>query len=193
MIFFLLRVVAIYVVLLLPWPGVGTAYEAWFRGLGRIAALGGPWIVKVVAVPVEEKSVLTMRFLAGNSARRDADGNIVARGLDLDTWGVGWVPTALVIALIAATKLSWKRRLVALAWGLLLINFYIIFCLRIFLWNGTADLFDTGGLARSISGALSYTLITQMGAGFTSAVVIWILVTFRAEDLRISREGRKGR
>jgi hypothetical protein len=29
-----------------------------------------------------------------------------------------------------------------------------------------------------------------MGAGFVAAVVIWLLVTFRAEDMRISREGR---
>lgn len=183
--FFLLRVFVIYIVLLLPWSGLSTAYNAWFRSLGRVAALGGAWIVRVEPVPAEEKSPLTTRFHVGNPLKRDSQGNIMGKVLDLDSWGVGWVPTALVISLILATKLPMRRRLTALAWGLLLINLYIAFCLRVYLWDETADLFNTGSLARSVSGALSYTLVTQMGAGFAVAVLIWLAVTIRAQDARL--------
>jgi hypothetical protein len=180
--FFLLRVFVIYIVLLLPWSGLSMAYNAWFRSLGRVSALGGAWIVRVEAVPAEEKSPLTTRFHVGNPQMTDSQGNIMGKVLGLDSWGVGWVPTALVLSLIAATRLPMRRRLTALAWGLLLINLYITFCLRVYLWDETADLFNTGSLARSISGALSYTLVTQMGAGFAVAVLIWLAVTFRAHD-----------
>jgi len=187
---FALRVFTLYVFLLLPWPGLSAAYNAWFRVLGRVAAVGGPWIARVESVPAAENSPLSTRFIVGNPGLTDPQGNTPANVLDLDAWGVGWVPTAFVIALIAAAKRPGGRRLVALAWGLLMMNLYLVLCLRLFLWNGTADLFDAGEFARSVSGALNYTLITQMGAGFVAAVVIWLLVTFRAEDMRISREGR---
>lgn len=175
--FFALRVFAIYVVLLLPWPGWSGVYDGWFRSLGRMAALGGEWIVHVEPVPVEEKSPLRTRFRVGNPQMKDSQGNIMGNILDLDSWGVGWVPTALVISLIAATRLPIRKRLTALAWGLLLINVYVAFCLRVYLWHGTADLFEIGPLARSISGALSHTLVTQMGAGLTVAVLIWLALT----------------
>jgi len=183
--FFALRVFVIYIMLLLPWPGWGAAYDAWFRSLGRVAASGGPWVVRVEPVPAEEKSPLTTRFHVGNPLMRDSQGNIMGKVLGLDSWGVGWVPTAIVISLIVATRLPMRRRFSALAWGLLLINLYIAFCLRVYLWDGTADLFDAGTLARSISGALSYTLVTQMGAGFAVAVLIWLAVTIRAQDARL--------
>ena len=183
--FFALRVFIIYIAFLLPWPGLSTAYNAWFRSLGRMAALGGHWVVRVEAVPAEEKSPLSTRFLVGNIQNPDAQGNIMVKGLDLDSWGVGWVPTALVLSLILATKLPMRRRFTALLWGLLFINLYVAFCLRVFLWDGTADLMGVGNLSRSVVGALNYTLVTQMGAGLTVAVAIWLAVTFRARDANL--------
>lgn len=199
--FFLLRVFIIYIALLLPWPGLSTAYNAWFRSLSRIASVGGAWVVRVEAVPAEEKSPLTTRIHAGNPRVVDSTGKMMGKVLGLDSWGVGWVPTALVVSLIMATSLPLSRRLMALGWGLLLINLYVVFCLRVHLWNGTADLMSAGDVARSISGALTYTLITQMGAGFAVAVVIWLVVTFRSHDVaeicqirsRIARERKNAR
>ena len=183
--FFLLRVFVIYIVLLLPWPGWSATYNAWFRSLGRVSALGGTWVVRVEPVPAEEKSPLTTRFQVGNPQMTDSQGNLMGKVLDLDSWGVGWVPTALVISLIAATKLPMRRRFTALAWGLFLINLYVVFCLRVYLWDGTGDLFNTGPLVRSIFGALSYTLVTQMGTGFAVGILIWLAVTFRGHDVRL--------
>lgn len=180
--FFLLRVFVITIALLMPWPGLSAAYNAWFRSLGRVAAIGGAWVVRVEPVPADEKSPLSTRLIVRTLAAPDAEGNVVLNRLDLDAWGVGWVPTALVIALIMATKLSLRRRLVALAWGLLLIHLYVIFCIRVYLWDGTADLLDAGTFFRSLSGALSYTFVTQMGAGLAVAVLIWLAVTFRVHD-----------
>jgi hypothetical protein len=147
-----------------------------------VAAFGGPWVVEVQAVPAEEKSPLSTRFLAANLQKPDAEGKFEIKRFDLTAWGVGWVPTALVLSLIAATRFTMKRRFSALVWGFLLINLYVAFCLRVYLWDETADLFNAGNLARSVSGALSYTLVTQLGAGFAMAVVIWLAVTFRAGD-----------
>lgn len=178
--FFALRVFVVYVALLLPWPGLGKTYDAWFRVLGRLAATGGGWIVRVEPVPAEEKSPLSTRIVIGNPRMVGPNGEIPAKVLDLDAWGVGWVPTALVLSLIAATKLPMKRRIAALLWGFLLINLYTAFCVRVYLWDGTADLIGIGKIFRSVAGALSYTLVTQMGAGFAMAVIIWLAVAFPA-------------
>lgn len=175
--YYLLRVLALYVLLLLPWPGLSDAYNAWFRVIGTAAAFGGGWVVRVEPVPAAEKSPLSTRFIVGNPRMTDPQGKTPAKVLDLDAWGVGWVPTALVLSLIGATKLPKRRRIVALSWGALLINFYLVLCIRIFLWDGAADLMGTGGIFRSVAGALSYTMVTQMGAGLTVAVLIWLAVT----------------
>ncbi len=180
--FFALRVFALYVLLLLPWPGWSAAYNVWFRTIGTAAALGGGWIVRIEPIPADEKSPLSTRFIVGNPRMTDPQGNIPGMVLDLDAWGVGWVPTALVLSLIGATKLTARRRIAALGLGALLINLYAILCIRIFLWNGTADLMGTNGISQSVAGALNYTFVTQMGAGLTVAVLIWLAVTFRAGD-----------
>ncbi|MFA7344349.1 MAG: hypothetical protein WC003_08605 [Terrimicrobiaceae bacterium] len=164
---------------------MSTTYNAWFRALGSVAAVGGAWVVRVEPIPAEEKSPLSTRFLAANVQKPDAEGKFEIKRFDLTAWGVGWVPTALVISLIAATRLPMRRRFASLLWGLLLINLYIAFCIRVCLWDETADLFNLGPLARSISGALSYSLVTQMGAGFAVPVLIWLAVTFRAHDARL--------
>lgn len=182
---FLLRVFVLYVALLLPWPGLGTAYDAWFRVLGRLAATGGEWAVRVEPVPAEEKSPLSTRFVAGNPRQGNPRDGIPGKVLDLDSRGVGWVPTALVLSLMGATRLPMRRRLAALSWGFLLINLYVVFCIRVFLWDGTSDLMGIGEFSRSVAGALSYTLVTQMGAGFAIAVLIWLAVTFRASNASV--------
>ena len=64
------------------------------------------------------------------TARIDASGRAPARILGLDTRAVGWTPTALLLALIIASPVSWSRRWRALGWGAVLARIFHSFCHR---------------------------------------------------------------
>jgi hypothetical protein len=104
--------------------------------------------------------------------------------LGLDSRGIGWVPTALTLALIVATPIPWKRRAVAVIWGILLIHLFIGFSVAVHIWDESPNV-SLGNLSpfwQKISDGLDYTLIVQYGASFYVPVLIWIIVVFRLED-----------
>jgi hypothetical protein len=102
----------------------------------------------------------------------------------LDTRSIGWVPTALTMALILATPIPWRRRGAALAGGLVLVHCFILFSLQAWIWDNSSDvsLMRLSGFWQEVAGELDYALINQLGASFSVPVVIWILVTFRRQD-----------
>ena len=105
--------------------------------------------------------------------------------LELDTRGVGWVPTALLLALILATPVSWRRRCFALVGGLLAVHGYILFSVASTIWNNSTELslLTLTPFWKSVVAGLDETLVNQMGASFIAPVFIWILITLRRQDL----------
>ena len=186
---FLSRFVLIYGLLILPWPGWNDLYSHYFRTLGRMAfsrehdrriILFEPYHAEHDFTPLDSEMIM------GNRDTVDPSGQGLSSTLDLDTRSIGWIPTALTLALILATPVPWRRRGWALVWGLLLIHGFILFSLQTWIWDAspgislsTLSLFWQG-----IADDLEYTFITQLGASFSVPVLIWILVTFRLEDAR---------
>ena len=121
----------------------------------------------------------------GNRSLADSSGNGKAEQIPLDTRSISWMPTALTIALILATPVPWRQRVWALVWGLLLVHAFILFSLQVWIWDESADvsLMSTPPFLQRILDEMDYTLLTQLGASFSVPILIWILVTFRAENL----------
>ena len=115
----------------------------------------------------------------------DSSGKALVKRTDIDSGSVGWVPTALTIALVLATPIPWPRRLTALAGGLVLIHFFIFFTLQTWIWNNSSDvsLMTLSDFWQNVTDQLDYALMNQIGASFSVPVVIWILVTFRRQDV----------
>ena len=184
----------LYALLILPWPGFNQAYGRYFRAMGEVvfAREDGRRFVHFEPVPAELRHVLDTRITLANREQIDANGVGPATELELDSRGVGWVPTALVLALTLATPIPWRRRGRALAGGLLVIHGYILFSVAIYLWNVSAGLalVTLTPFWKQVAAGLQETLITQMGAGFVAAVLIWALVTLRGRDLDAWKEGR---
>jgi hypothetical protein len=182
-----LRFGVIFGLLIFPWSGWNQLYSSYFRALGT-AAFSRDNDQRIVyfephAVQHGFSSLDTLVTL-GNRALADSNGNARVKEIDLDTRSLGWMPTALTMALILATPVPWRQRAWALAWGMLLIHAFILFSLQVWIWDESTDLSlaDISPFLQTVMDNLEYTLITQLGASFSVPLLIWILVTFRRKD-----------
>jgi hypothetical protein len=185
------RFALVYGLLIAPWPGFNATYGRYFRALGELtfARENSRELVHFEAVPAEARHVLDTRIVLADRARLDTRGVGPMRYLELDSRGVGWVPTAMTIALVLATPVPWWRRGRALFGSLLAAHGFILFSVAAYIWNASAgiSLITFSPFWKQMAEGLEETLITQMGASFVGPVLIWVLVTVRAQDLKAWR------
>ncbi len=189
---FLLRFVAIYGLLIAPWPGWNAHYAGWMADFGStlLSPLNNRWIVRFETEARTPARPLDLRIIVANPDRVTASGNAPAVVLELDARGIGWVPTALLIALILATPLPWSRRLGALLGGLAAIHALILFSIGIHLLSHSdassgLSLVTLSPWGKMVADGLDETLITQLSPGLVCAVLLWVLVSFRRTDWRL--------
>jgi hypothetical protein len=190
---FFCRFVILYGLLVIPWPGLGDAYCRYFRTMGR-SVFGSQRGLRMLRFEAAEKSnspidtIITM----ANRDRMGPDGSGPAKILKLDAWSVGWVPTALLLALTMATPIPWPRRGLSVLLGLLLINFYVGISVGSYLWNESTDLglLTLTPFWKAVADGSEETMITQLGPSFVVPVVIWIFVTFRPREINAIERGR---
>jgi hypothetical protein len=178
---FVLRAVAIYALLLLPWLGLRSAYETAFRsacGLfeGRVGSTGS---VRVLANG-EERGVV--RFLL------EKRGSHTAVRRELRERHLGFLPSALLAALVTASPVRWRRRWRALAGGLALLAAFTAARVALFVVSGFATeeavrLVDVGPLGERLLFHLEVLFVRSPLVSFTAPFLVWLLVTFRREDL----------
>lgn len=176
-----------YGLMIAPWPGWNKCYGDYFQSFGNCFLS-------------EQNEVRTLRFQAGDEGRLDtkiviiaansldASGNLHAQILALDSRSVGWIPTALLLALVLGTPLRIKRRLLALIVGLIAVHGYILFTLWIYIVNESSHANASGpqdafAFLAAIGDVLETTLVSQLGASIIAPVIIWFLVSFRKKDL----------
>lgn len=194
---FLWRFTLVYGLLIIPWPGFDRVYGVYFRAVNQslLARDDTRKQVGFEAVPVELHHRLDSRLVLINRNQPDHDRNSAVRYVELDSRSIGWVPTALLLALILASPVSWGRRGWALVWGLLAIHGFILFSVASSVWNNAAEmsLLAFTPFWKDMAEGMEETLITQVGASFVVPVLIWIVVTFRRHDpfLRSDPPGRE--
>jgi len=190
---FLCWFVPVYTLLIVPWPGSRDLYGSYLRSAAKLvlAQNNSRRILRFEEVPVSKRNrTLDTRITVANREQLDASGSGHAVMLDFDSHGIGWVPTALLIALVVATPVSWTRRSQALAWGLLAIHAVVLFSIQVYIWNQSdasngLNLVELSPFWKTVVNGLEETLVTQLGASFVFPLLIWILTTFRAEDIRL--------
>ena len=187
---FFVRLCLLYGLLIIPWPGFNEAYGRYFSELGNIVfdRDDGKRIVRFEAEDVHHGvTSLNAKVTLGNRDLMDATGHGPAHAVDFDTRSIGWVPTALTMALILATPVPWKRRLMAFGFGFLLIHLFILFSIQTWIWNESTELslVDVNQFGKMLIDGLEYTTITQMGISFFAPILIWLLVTFRRSDMAL--------
>jgi hypothetical protein len=182
---FLLCFVLVFGLLIAPWPGWNGIYAQYFRAFGNaVFNVGSGNRVVRFAPGAEAYSALDTKLTLGNRDLLDEHGKGLVKRTELDSRSIGWVPTALTLALVVATPIPWRRRVVALVGGLLLIHAFIFFSLQSWVWDNSPDvsLLALSNFWKNVAGQLDYALINQLGASFSVPVIIWIMVTFRRQD-----------
>jgi hypothetical protein len=183
-----------YAALLLSWPVTGPAYCATFRAIGTLV-YGSNDRTKEITFEAFSQGYHShyTRVVIVNPAKMKPDGSGPVRNLDLDTRYFGWMPLALLLALVLATPLPWKRRRRALLWGFVFQQAFVILALGYCIWNESTEvgLVSLPEAGKEAAMAVKSMLVGQLIVAVP--VLIWILATFRRGDFQKILEFRKHR
>jgi hypothetical protein len=168
-----------YGLLITPWPGWRSTYGRFFRVISEATFGSERGIVIVRVRPAENppRAEIDTQILLITRSTITPEGSARARVLGLDSRSVGWVPTALIIALASATPLPWRRRANALLIGIALVHVYLLFAVAADLWNQSAGLVPISFVPfwPALANILEQTFVVQLGPSFAFPVLIWTL------------------
>lgn len=177
------KLLLIYALLIVPWPGVQRGYNAFVHAVGNtfLGEFGARGRVHFQPIgpgfPMQDTQI-QMRNVARGSEQRIA----------YNIRYTGYVPTVLLVSLIVSTPLPWRRRRRTLLWGLLFVQLFVL--LRIALLIAFEFRMGTPVGMYHFSPFWHTTMVILVEAISASPVtscivpvVIWVLVAFRREDL----------
>ena len=186
---FLCRFVIVFGLLIAPWPGWPEAYARCLQKSATTVygSFGSKGIVRFVRSPDGDKRGDTIVYVANrDKLDRRHDGPSVARTF-FDSRAMGYFPTAFLIALALATNLGWRRRLCALAWGLLWIHLFIALLLGLAIITligacPSLGVVDVPLFWWKFAWFIFALFSSRQAAPFAMAGLIWMVVTFRRDD-----------
>ncbi len=174
----------VYAALLVAWLGVGGVYGAAFRTVGNVVfgSAGGNAVVVIERVAAE--GAMDSQLML----RKKSTGQV--GHVAMSSRFLGYMPMAILVALVSATPMTMGRRLRALAWGSALVQVYVL--LRVWLVmlaalsGGSAmATFSLGGFGDAVIVWLAELLGQSMSGCYLGPIVLWMLVAVRVEDWRI--------
>ena len=175
--------------LLAPWPGLKAGYAKALRTAGEavFGHFGSKGIVVFRALDDTGDPLHDTILYLGNRDRLKPGGQLDVVSVKFSSRYSGWLPTALMAALVLATPLPWRRRWMALGWGLLWVNVFVAFVLLIMILqqygeSGAIGLYQWTGVPGKLLHAVHQILVGYIGASFAVPVLIWIAVAFRRDD-----------
>ena len=138
----------------------------------------------------EWKEPAMTRVNIGSYAIVNPDGTFHTAAVNINTRYMGYFPTILLIALVLASPVPWNRKLFALAAGLILLTLLIMFKQWIaLLWlceqNTWLRLTDFTGTSKKLLTFLNTFISDASSTVLYFVFLIWFIVTFRLEDLKI--------
>ena len=176
---FFIRLAILYALVLAPWPGWRESYGDYFRALGNLVYghHGGTWTAYLEPC-LRTKGFASMdsQIVLYENKAIDRDGNVRVYLLGIDSRSIGWLPTGLALALIAALSLIVYQRVFAILLAFLAMQVYVLAVIGIYLLNRApkAGIISVPGWMASLSDALEWTFVTQMGPGFVIPILIAI-------------------
>jgi hypothetical protein len=188
---FCCRFALVYGLLIAPWLGLDAAYGRLFREVGNlIFSRTNPRHFVIFAIgDATIDAARPTEVLAGDRNLLDAHGYGPMKQIELDTRLMSFVPASLIIALILATPLPWRRRVWALWWGLICLYGFDFLPIAVWLLQepdnsaGGLALLNLPPVARMVVNHLLDILFGKMDMVGFVPIVIWVLVTFRQRDL----------
>ncbi|MEK6675157.1 MAG: hypothetical protein AABZ47_05815 [Planctomycetota bacterium] len=178
---FFVKFVVVFGVLVWPWTVVTERYPDYFRALGNgfLSTLGSSAVCRVEAGKAGEATETVLKTIHAKSS--------VAKRRGVSSYRAGFVPTVFVAALVLATPVRWKRKLLSLLLGLVLMQLFIAFRLLLsalydFAWTHEPPLFIPGLVTGYLLSAAFYLFVVSAVGSFIMPVFIWTASTFRKSD-----------
>jgi len=180
---FFLPLLLVFVLLIIPWPGLRDGYATAFRAgaNGLFSRFGPAGSVRFEPVPADaggQEHDTLVHF-------KDAQERTVTKLL-CDSRNMGYLPTVVQIALILATPIAWSRRWRALLWGLIGITGFVAFKLLILVLKGLSagpdSVFASTPFWTALLDKALLVFIRLPSTWLLVPVLIWIPVTFRRSD-----------
>jgi len=180
---FALRFGLAYGLLLLAWPLIGFVYRPVYCALGNLAFEGG-----------EASAHFQQRAPGPRDDGFDIEVVLTRRGpppvtgrMNSSSRLVGYLPTVILLALILATPISWRRRWRALWIGGLLVTAFValrmaIPLLQTFSAPGPLQVHERGALAHWLLSVLDRAFLAAPASWFVVPIFIWIGVALRRRD-----------
>ena len=194
---FLVRFAAVYAILIAPWPGLTTSYGRLYCAVGELlfGSRQPERSVRLVRVdPARSPDASWQRdtaIILEIRGARVGHRHVPPFGATRSSRYTGYVPTAILIALVVATPIPWRRRAEALLWGVLLISAFA--ALMVAAWIHGWFLMQesifraesSNGWSLLSRGATSLLLIdASMGPYYVAPVLVWLGVVMMRRDGR---------
>ncbi len=178
---FVLRLLPLYVLLVIPWPGLGPIYASCYSAAASLVfgSLIPGGSVRFERMPKPEKGYDTKVHFVNLST----GATISAISSSRDP---AYFQTAFLVSLILATPLPWRRRLGSLLAGLALVHLAIFLKVLLTVLHGFSQdrvaLLSPDAPWDTILSALTRVAVADIVSLLTIPVLIWILVSFRQAD-----------
>jgi hypothetical protein len=182
---------AVYALLLAPWPGLMDGYRYLFRTGGNLLfqRFGGNASVSFQPLSSADHTKDTTLVLTKHRPYMRGE-------MDIKSVYVGYRPTAFLVALVLATPIPWSRRWRALALGLVLVNVFVALRLTLHILDGFSEnsplaLFHPSPFWKGMLKVCLKIVVLTPAVHYIGPAFIWLLVTFRRGDLADVLAGRK--
>lgn len=181
---FLFVVLGVYVGLAMAWPAVGTGYRAFYRGLCNTVFYSVGGRASVTFRPMDPAGdVMDTEMVLVNKALPAAFGTRpVSARYD------GYIPASLAFALILATPVSWRRRLIGLVGSMLAIHGFVLFRRWVSIVNTLSQgdainaFYPPGWLKAAMSFLVEHVFASVVACSFVLPVFVWMIVMLRRAD-----------
>lgn len=203
---FILAAMLAYAALMAPWPGLASSYRAAFGAVGDVV-FARFWLWPQSGVRfLDLRNIKTGDLAPGTPELRPT--NTFDTVMELRTRGipqvgylrtssryVGYNTTALLVALLTATPMSWRRRGRLFLWAMLLIHGFIALRLTLTLLTGgfAADkayaIFHPSSFWNGLLVRSDQVLAENPTVSYVVPVLIWFLVAFRASAWTRAKSG----
>ena len=184
---FLLKAALIYGLLAIPLSFYDETYGKFYRACGKTLfdTFRGDGFAKFEDGPAREITQVGI----GNYALVRPDNTAMVFAFAINTRYLGYLPTILLICLILASPVPWKRKIVALMIGFLLVTCLIMFkqwieLLVICEQNSWLKLTDFSPTQKKMLDFGNKVLSKNSSTILYFVVAIWLLITFRLDDVR---------
>ncbi len=172
-----------YTLFALPWPGLAERYSAAYRYVANAVfnPFGERGRVSFAPAPHPNRTADTMISTQMRGSRYIGDAEHSPRI-------TGYLPTVEFIALALATPIAWRRRLISLGVGIMLIQAFVLVRVWIALiyWFSTPDtpwrLYELGEWTRSALSLIFESINEAPVVSFVFPAIVWLVLLFRPND-----------